>query len=587
MLRRAFSLALALTILAIFFCSEFRAQQPLPVDVKAEDRTGAISGQVVNDAGRPVINATVFVRPFGGGPVRNTTTDREGNFQVTNLDRGAYIVSASAPAHVTAPRDPDSSQQTYYLVGDWVRLALFKGGVISGTVTSATGEPVVGVLVRAYLICESNGQPPRYGAPAIWRTTDDRGMYRIYGLAPGTYVVSAGGSSGFSVPYENDVPTYAPSSTRDGAAEVTVNLGQESDNIDIRYRGERGRVISGIASGPESGDVPGINIRLSSIFDGESQANSLLFQPLGKPGFVFHGVADGDYNLIASVFHPEGGWSVSEPRRVKVRGADVTGIELIARPLGSISGRVVLEASKAPECKDKRRLLFVETVVSAWHNEKKAARDQPQSVWSLGGPTLPDKQGNFVLRNLAPGEYRFNTRSLAKYWYLDSMTLPASAANTAPATRLIDAARNWTNAKPGARISGLTITFAEGAASFHGQIMVPEGQRLPPKIFVYLVPADREKAEDVLRFFAQKVDSDGAFALNNLAPGRYWVLAKAVAESESNVLSRLRLPDETDARTKLRQEAVAARTEVELKPCQNVTGYKLVLEPPAKVPELN
>lgn len=590
MLRQVFSLAIALTILATVFCSESRAQQASSGDEQAEDRTGTISGQVVNDAGRPLASASVVVRPFGaGGQVRNTTTDREGNFQVTNLDRAAYMVSASWPAHVQASRDPDSSQPTYYRVGDWVRLELVKGGVISGTVTTAPGEPVVGVHVRAYLIRDANGQPLRYGTLFRGRTTDDRGVYRIYGLAPGTYVVSAGGSAGFSGPgnlYESDVPTYAPSSTRDGASEITVRFGQESDNIDIRYRGEPGHVISGIASGPESSGVSGINIRLSSVFNGESQANSFLFQPLGNPGFVFRGVADGEYDLIADMFHPGGEWSVSEPRRVKVRGANVTGIELIVRPLGSISGRVALDESKAPECKGKRRLLFVETVVSAWHNEKKAARDQPQAVWSLGAPTLPDKQGNFVLRNLAPGQYRFNTRSLAKYWYLHSITLPAPAANAALATRLIDAARNWTIVKPGARISGLTITFAEGAASFHGQIKVPEGQRLPPKIFIYLVPADRDKAEDVLRFFAQKVDADGAFALNNLSPGRYWVIARAVAESESNVLSRLRLPDETDARAKLRQEAEAAGTEMELMPCQNVTGYELVLDPFAKIPDL-
>lgn len=82
-------------------------------------------------------------------------------------------------------------------------------------------------------------------------------------------------------------------------------------------------------------------------------------------------------------------------------------------------------------------------------------------------------------------------------------------------------------------------------------------------------------AEDVLRLFALMVSNDGSFALNNLPPGRYWAIAKTAGQNESNVISRLRLPDEAEARVKLRQEVEAAKTEIELKPCQNVTNYSL------------
>jgi len=129
--------------------------------------------------------------------------------------------------------------------------------------------------------------------------------------------------------------------------------------------------------------------------------------------------------------------------------------------------------------------------------------------------------------------------------------------------------------KSGARVSGLTITLAEGAASLNGQIKSAENQKLPARLFVYLVPAEREKAEDVLRFFVSLVSIDGSFALNNLPPGRYWAITKLAGENESNVLSKLRLPDEAEARAKLRQEVEAAKTEIELKPCQNVTNYSL------------
>jgi len=270
--------------------------------------------------------------------------------------------------------------------------------------------------------------------------------------------------------------------------------------------------------------------------------------------------------------------ALSEPRRIKVRGADVTGIELTTKPLGSISGRVTLEESKVPECKGKRRPLFGETLVTPWHNEKNAANDKPQFLWSLGAPTIPDKQGDFILRNLAPGQYRFNTRSFAKYWYLQSISLPSSIATgvrTTPASRPTDAARNWTTVKSGARVSGLTITLAAGAASLHGQIKTAENHKLPARLFVYLVPAEREKAEDVLRFFASLVSTDGSLALNNLPPGRYWAIARPAGENESALQSKLRLPGQAEARAQLRQEVEAAKAEVELKPCQNVTDYSL------------
>ena len=85
-----------------------------------------------------------------------------------------------------------------------------RGGAITGTVTNAMGEPVVAVRVRATMIRDARGESPRL--PVLISSeqpTDDRGIYRIYGLRPGTYIVSAGGS-GFAYqfnPYAPDLPT--------------------------------------------------------------------------------------------------------------------------------------------------------------------------------------------------------------------------------------------------------------------------------------------------------------------------------------------------------------------------------------------
>ncbi len=567
-----------------------QAQQPSSTDEATEvPKTGAITGRVLNESGQPLPNAVVSIRAFGLlGQGRGATTDREGNFQVNGLDPVAYSVSASVPTYTPPPRDPDSTQATYYRIGDSVTLVLIKGGVITGSVTTSAGEPVVGVRVRAQNIRDGNGQPSRYGAMFRERTTDDRGVYRIYGLPTGTYLVLAGGAGNFSSsdvnPYDTDAPTFSPSSTRDTAAEINVRAGEETANVDIRYRGEPGHVVSGIASGPQPAAPSGFSVTLTSTLDGGSQWSNSSFQAPGSRGFVFDGVGDGDYDVTAQSFFPGGEWTLSEPKRIKVRGADITGIEVTTRALGSITGRVVLEESKTVECKGKRRPLFTETLISAWHNEKDIAKDQPQFLWSLGGPSHPDKQGEIYLRNLAPGQYHFIARFFAKYWYLQSISLQPSvtpAAKATQANRLADAARNWTTLRSGDRLSGLIITLADGAASLRGQVTIRAGEKLPGRLFVYLTPAEQEKAEDVLRFFAAPVASDGKIILNNLAPGRYWIVGQPAIDSVLSPLTKLRLPDETETRAKLRRDAEAAKTEIEFKPCQNITDYQLPLKSPA------
>ena len=550
-------------------------------------KTGAIKGRVVNESGQPLPNASVSVRAFGSvGQGRMTTTDSDGNFQIGDLDPLGYLISATAPSYTSPPRDADNTQATYYRVGDSVRLQLIKGGVITGIVTTPAGEPIVAVRVRAEMIRDSNGQPSRYRSFFKERPTDDRGVYRIYGLAPGTYVVFAGGVRGSAfvgTEYDTDAPTYAPSSTRSDAVQISVGSGQEITNVDIRHRGEPGHAVSGTVIGP-GGIAPGsaFSINLSSVQQRLPLTYS-TFQPPGNSGFAIYGVPDGEYDVTAQFFLSPGEWTISDSKRIKVKGADVTGLELVMKTLGSIKGRVVLEKSKTPECKDKLQPSFAEMLVTALHNESEA-KDRPPFIFSYGSPVVPDKQGDFTLRNLAAGDYRFTVRFFAKYWYLQSVTSqPSSDADSKPSKTSLDKAGKWTAVKWGDRVSGLTITLAEGAATLRGNVQPTEGDTIPGKLYVHLIPAEKDKAEDVLRFFSVALDADKNFSLGNVPPGRYLTFASVAADNESTVMSKIRLPDQVEARAKLRLQAEAAKTEIELKPCQNLIDYKLVLKEPARV----
>ena len=571
-------------IVLFALCAVVRGQEPAPSAQTNTNRptTGSISGRVVNETGQPMAGATAMVRlvnsqAFGG---RTIETDADGNFTINNLSPGLYIISARAPAHTSLPPDPNNPA-TFYRIGDTANVRLVRGGVITGTVTNAAGEPVIAVSVRAMMVRDMNGQRPTSvfvgGGQA---QTDDRGIYRMYGLLPGTYIVSAGGLSMSQTfifnPYEYDVPTYAPSATRDTAAEVSVRSGEES-NVDIRYRGDPGHVISGTVKASSASN--GASVSMTPA-EGSIMPTGNSFQPPGGRGFSFNGVADGEYDLLAQEFTPNQMGSafvilVSEPRRVVVKGANVTGIELVPKPLASVSGRIVLESSKVPECQGKRPPLMAETLVQLRRPPKDPEKGST-FVRQFASSGSPDSKGEFVLRNLNVGKYQFDPRFYARYWYVQSITLPGTAttaakSQAAPSSKT-DAAANWTTVKFGDQLTNLTITLAEGAASVRGKLVSGEPT---PGMVLYLVPSEPDKAADVLRFFVTEIAADGTFALNNLPPGRYWALSQSTADAQIATMTKLREPEAAPARTKLRKTAETKKAEIQLKPCQNLADYEL------------
>ncbi len=558
-------------ILALICGSAFAQEEPT---------TGTINGRVVNDRGEAMAGATVMLRPVGSfNPGRQATSDVEGNFRFSGLEPGLYTVSGFTPAYVLPPSDLDSTP-SFYRLGDSVRLEFVRGGVITGTVTNSAGEPVVGVRVRALRIRDAKGQSARsvqFGS--VERATDDRGIYRIYGLMPGTYLVNAGGGTnqgGQFNPFDTDVPVYSPASTRDTATEIVVRSGEET-TADIRYRSDPGHTISGVV---KVAGNQGASITVVSS-DGNHVPVANPFQPPGARGFAVTGLGDGEYTIYAQEMIAASSsvatipdLSMSDSRRITIKGADVSGIELITKPLAVLSGMVVLEPSKAPECQGKRKPALTEMLIELHRHEKDADSLAP-FMRSLQNNLTLNAKGAFIQRNVMPARYRFNPRFYARYWYLQSISLGAPAATAKTPASKNDAAGTWTTLRSGEQVSNLTITLAEGAASIRGKLAVAEGATIPSGLAIYLMPAEREKADDVLRYFITQVSSDGAFTLNNLPPGRYWILVQNSVSAEANSLVKLRSPEALEARTKLRRAAETQKSDIELKPCQTLADYQL------------
>ena len=572
---------LALTAATVLWAQSARAQ-PKPKTEQpetAETKLGSIKGRVLVD-GQAVNNASISAsRLNSAAPPRGVPTNDSGDFEIKGLEPGVYRLRPAAPGYVAPPAEVN--EETYYRVGDSVMLSMIRGGVITGKILTANDEPLVAVKVRAMMIRDINGKSPAAEGSSVERFTDDRGIYRIFGLLPGTYLVAAGGrgSNGYSMnAYDNDAPTYAPSSTRDTAAEISLSGGEEKA-IDIHYRADVGHAVSGNVTVPVNPNSPWITVNMTRLIGGAPDIRFATSQNANIKGFEFHGVGDGEY-LIWAQYAPNAETLLSDPKRITVKGADITGIALTTRPLATVTGELRLEESKLEVCKEKRRPAFDETLVAIQRNPKQTTKDQPQVPLYGAAQAVPDRTGNFALRNLEGGQYSFDVRYFGRYWYLRSITQKTSIAVSKDATaNEMDATRSWLQLKAGDRLTGLRFTLAEGAASFSGQFEIAKNEQPPARLMLYLVPAEKESGDDVLRFFVARADADLSFLIDHVPPGRYRAITKTAAENESMSSATLRLPDAAATRAKIKREAEAAKIEIELKPCQNLSEYKMPLEP--------
>jgi len=533
----------------------------------------AIAGRVLGDDGNPLVNASVSaIDPEARGPNRinrSTKTDDEGYFRLTKLPPGEYQISATAEGYLHEyVRASERPNDYNFRPGASVTITLKKGGVITGRVTDPEDRAVVAVAVSLeYVRDELDRQ-----IAAAWvekdELTDDRGMYRFFGLRPGSYLVRAGGrgrQDREASAYDSDAPTYHPSATREAATEVTVSAGDEATNIDIRYRGERGYAIRGVVTGATDFNH-GTDLSLTRL-PGGSRVGSTYARAEDKSSrFDFEGLPDGEYELIAERrgSDEEDNGAASPPRRVTIRGADVTGVEMRLTALSSISGRLVL-AEGTPQCQSqyRKQLSYISPIA---HRE--GATRPPEERGR------PNEQGEFTLRKLEAGSYRLEAR-LYNEWYLRAITQPGPA----PANRPVDVSRQGFTLRPGERKTGLIMTVAEGAALLAGRVIPAEGAQLPTRLSVHLVPAEPASADDALRYAETVVRSDGSFGMSHLAPGRYWLLARAASGAESSEAKPPPAAWSAESRAKLRREARAAKVEIELQACQRVMDYVLRYEP--------
>ncbi|MBI3653461.1 MAG: carboxypeptidase regulatory-like domain-containing protein [Acidobacteria bacterium] len=625
------SLSFALILLAFSLTANAAQTGKAPPLRNPANRGQKLAGRVVDEAGRPLFEVAVQAIPaglsgkaskFAALNMRSVTSDENGNFAFEDMAAGAYRLTAILQGYTLAAEALDENGRArFYRPGDNIQIRMLKGGVITGTVFTSGAEPLVGVRVYAFKIKDPEGRAVQSMAldemalTREWKT-DDRGIYRIYGLEPGRYLVSAGGK-GFNPmstgEFDSDAPTFYPTGTRDMAAEVNVIAGQETTGIDIRYRENKGHIISGqiladkvvgskvnlvflMLANAATGNLE--NFSMSGLFGGKDNDN--------QRSFALTSVADGEYIVsavsagIPMLGDMSGESYVSKPLRVKVKGGDVTGLELSLLPLGTIKGQLVIEKTKAEEskatCPASRKFAFEEVVIVARDDAKKKALPELKlpslfSSLSLSPDSVPDEKGAFKILTMDASRYRLEVKLPNEELYIRAISVQKAGATTASkesratvkatakplpeeaATALRDVARSGFVVKLGDTLENVLITAAEGAASLRGHLKAEkDGQALPPRLRIFLVPAEADRTDEVLRYFETDMQRDGTFAISNVAPGRYFLLTRLVNEQTLDELSRPVAWD-SELRMLLHSEAEAKNIVLDLQPCQRLNDY--------------
>ena len=566
-------------VLLMVSASVVGAQQlpPRDAEVKPTFGTASVSGVVLNDEEQPhaVRRAIVTLSGAGLRPNRSVITDDDGKFAFVNLPAGRFTLTASRASFITSaygakrPGRPGTaiSVDAGQSVAD-VMVRMWRGAVVAGTVRDDRGEPVAGVPVTAVPARAPSGT----GILTLTNNgakTDNRGQFRIFGLEPGTCVVSAkpaagGGRGPLTAPSEAEVdalfdaarrrasPQPAPSAPASApvepakpfdyapvyypgtaalsqAAPIALTAGQEVTGLDFALQRVATSVVSGVVTRSDGAPAAGASIQMTAVWSNALFAPDSPLTLSGTAGpdgaFRIPQVTPGEYRIEAKSLvqapppQTGGGGMVLTPGNaapalwaqtdVSVLGRDVEGLALRVEPGMTITGKLVFEGSAPPADMTKFRLWLK----SAGLPTKPGV---PINRLSFVSPVTARADGTFEILNVTPGPYQLvatSTNAADASW----------AARSAPFGErdlldgFVDIARS--NAPT------VVVTFTDRRTELSGSLQTATGAPASD-VFVIAYAADRKYwLPSARRVQATRPDVNGHYAIRDLPPGEYFISA--------------------------------------------------------------
>jgi len=445
-----------LSIALFFIFSIANAQTP---QRDARPRTASISGRVTI-AGKAAANAKIAVTEVkdgaalgsqgfsielpgsGAGEDHVVLTDAEGRYRVTNLPEGKYEAQALLGGCVREKPSPNESLIESFSLNEGesrenVDFALVRGGVITGRVTDAEGRPLIARGVTLQVVDEQSRKSDARGLPNLMNVmmnsdifqTDDRGVYRVFGLRAGRYLVSAGGDSTnmalLTGAGGNYPRAWHPDATDENQAKVIeVAPGGEVTGVDIRLGAAKrtyeavGRVVDDETGKPIAGSNV-ICVKTKGSDEGTAN-DSVGFGGFGgnsktdeQGNFRLSGLTPGQYQLNLADYEAilTGGGSdyYSDGAKFEIQSADVAGVEIRAKRGSTISGVAVIEDAD-PSAKSS----LSQTVIMAQPmppppnevNENAFAFAMSPVVSRIGS------DGGFILKGVRPGKVTLQALSI-------------------------------------------------------------------------------------------------------------------------------------------------------------------------------
>jgi hypothetical protein len=499
--------------------------------VQPADISGSVSSM---SDGKPLSRASVALKPEDSGlRAYSDTTDAQGRFYFPGVEPGRYSIEVARDGYLNATAGWYGEYRfppvfTLHSGRDITGLEfkLYPWGVMSGHIAFNDAEPAVGAEVTLFRDTWWRGR--HVYAIAGRTTTDDRGEYRIHGLAPGSYVVSAAwqkpvlvqgaqqeprrDAQGRPLPDEDYAVTFYPDARRlVEAVPVQLRYGEVATGVDIFLTTARtvriaGRVRSGLSGVAVTN--PSLTLRRTGADNTAAIAVPANIET-GKNGeFQISGVVPGSYYLIAE--DSEDGKRLLARRLITVGEDPIENVEMLVVPAQKWFGRVmVLEDPSA-------RLGHLRVELDPRDETAQPVEAQVR------------EDGEFSLDFMPEAVYDVYVKGLRDGMYVKSVT----SAGT-------DLRQNGVSAPPGATPAPMQIVLSRQGAEAIGAVMNAD-RTVAPGVNIDLIPdPPAGRYQDYQESYS---DEYGNFHLTGIAPGRYLLLAWA-GEPPCDIYDPERLDD--------------------------------------------